>query len=232
MPLVSAHGLMTPMPPFWVAVPEQLHWPLPSFEHLTSVQPTPEMEIFSQATSVDEIDRHEGASGNLIEPVVVVPSLYVPSLLAVQVPVTSSEPVTGTVLHPRLARVTSMSPDKVRHDDITFHVPTTEPPQGVAVEHFGGPCVPPDPLPEDPPLPVVPPLADEPPLPCFPPEPTWLTEGAQPLLAPRTTATDATSPINLFCIEPRGGYLSGRGRDCSEFFHWRSSSSPSLPASG
>jgi hypothetical protein len=49
-----------------------------------------------------------------------------------------------------------MSPDKVRHDDVTLQVPTTLPPQGVPLGQF----VPP----------VLPPLAEELLLPPFPPE--------------------------------------------------------------
>jgi hypothetical protein len=40
----------------------------------------------SHPTATDEIERQAGASGNVTEPVVVVPSTYVPSALAVKVP--------------------------------------------------------------------------------------------------------------------------------------------------
>ena len=95
--------------------------------------------------------------------------------MAVQVPVTFRDPVTGTVLQPRLARETSMSPDKVRHDDVTVQVPTMEPPHGVAVGQLP-PEAPPDPPFGEPPVPVLPPVPEPPepvpvpPLPLFPPE--------------------------------------------------------------
>jgi len=69
-----------------------------------------------------------------------------------------------------------MSPDKVRQDDVTDQVPTTEPPQALAVGQLP-PEVPPEPLPVAvPPVPVFPPLPEPPllvpvpPLPLFPPE--------------------------------------------------------------
>src|SRR6185437_8409174 len=100
-----------------------------------------------------------------------------------------------------------MSPERVRQDDMTVQVPVTEPTHGVALLHIGEPCVPPDPLPIDAPLPL-PPLPTDPPEPCFPPEPgDWLTAGAQPLLATNAAKAtdDATSPISLVCMKPRGG---------------------------
>jgi hypothetical protein len=91
------------MPPFWLAVAEQLHWPLASVEHSAVFHPaavkTP--DIFEHSTGVDETVRHEVDNGKFIEPVVIVLSEYVPSALAVQVPVTFSDPVTGTFEHPK-----------------------------------------------------------------------------------------------------------------------------------
>lgn len=107
-------------------------------------------------------------------------------------PVTCRDPETGTVLHPRLANVTSMLPDRVRHDDITLHVPTTEPPQEEPPGQF---CTP---------EPAAPPVAFEPPVPGVPPVPPWPLELLQPLLA--TTAARAAEPmklISLIRIRPR-----------------------------
>jgi hypothetical protein len=102
-PLSDAFAYITPRPPFWLAVAEQLHWPLASAEHFAVSHPaavkTP--DIFEHSTGVDETVRHEVASGKVIEPVVIVLSEYVPSALAVQVPVTFSDPVTGTFEHPK-----------------------------------------------------------------------------------------------------------------------------------
>src|SRR6187431_3377769 len=86
--------------------------------------------ICSQVRSTDEIARQDFASGKVAVPVVFVLSVKVPSELATKEPVVVSEPTTGTVGQLRLARDTSMSPDSLRHDDVTFHAPTTLPPQG------------------------------------------------------------------------------------------------------
>lgn len=77
-----------------------------------------------------------------------------------------------------------MSPDKVRHDDVTFQVPTTLPPQEVPLGHWTTWVVLPElpPLPGEPPLPGAPPdllapellLPPEPPPELAPPEPPLL----------------------------------------------------------
>jgi hypothetical protein len=58
------------------------------------------LDIFEHLTGVDETVRHEGDNGKVIEPVVIVLSEYVPFVLAVHVPVTLRDPVTGTFGHP------------------------------------------------------------------------------------------------------------------------------------
>src|SRR5690349_24862599 len=85
----------------------------------------------SQVTGVDEITRQEGASVNCSSPVVTVSSTYVRLALAVSVPVTVSEPVTGAVGQPAPATDRSSAPETVRHEEVTFHVPTTSPPHAV-----------------------------------------------------------------------------------------------------
>jgi len=94
-----------------------------------------------------------------MDPVVVVLSVYDPSVLAVHVPVVWRIPVTGTVGQPTPTKVTSMSPDIVRHEEVTFQVPTTLPPQGDTLEQAAGWLPPPLPFPpfEPPPL-LAPPL--------------------------------------------------------------------------
>src|SRR3954447_20326320 len=96
-----------------------------------------------QVTGVDEITRHEGANVNCSWPVVVVSSEYVPSALAVNVPVTASVPVTGAVGQPAPTSVRSSEPLTVRHDDATVQAPTTLPPHDMAL----GQGVPPLPVP-------------------------------------------------------------------------------------
>src|SRR5690606_8626506 len=93
----------------------------------------------SHSTGTPEMARHELSSGNVTEPVVTVLSVYVPSSLSTRVPVVSSEPVAGTVAQANEARKTSMPPSMARHDDATFQVPTTFPPQADTLLQFSGP---------------------------------------------------------------------------------------------
>src|SRR5689334_17958093 len=113
----------------------------------------------SQVTGVDEITRHEGASVNRSSPVVIVSSVYVPSALAVNVPVTASEPVTGAVGQPAPTSDRSREPLTVRQDDATVQLPTTSPPHAVTSGHDAPPPLPPvpalPPVPVDPPSPVL-----------------------------------------------------------------------------
>src|SRR3954453_10089320 len=117
-----------------------------------------------QVTGVDEITRHEGANVNCSWPVVVVSSKYVPSALAVNVPVTASVPVTGAVGQPAPTSDRSRAPLTVRHDDETVHVPTTSPPHAVTLGQGAPPLL-------LPPPPVVPALPGLPPAPVDPPRP-------------------------------------------------------------
>ena len=84
-----------------------------------------------QVTGVDEMTRHEGPSVNCSAPVVSVLSVYVPSALAVQVPLTCSVPVTGAVGQPAPTSERSRLPLTFRHDDVTVQAPTRFPPQAV-----------------------------------------------------------------------------------------------------
>ncbi len=80
-----------------------------------------------------------------------------------KVPVVCRYPVTGTVAQPRLSRLTSMAPVSSRHEDVTFQVPTTSPPQAITLAQSVGMTV-------EPPVPVAPPVPPAPPVPT-PPEP-------------------------------------------------------------
>jgi hypothetical protein len=104
----------------------------------------------------DETVRQSLPSDTFAEPVVSVLSLYVPSALAVKVPVVVSVPVTGTLEQPRLRYEPSRSPTKAKQEDEeTVQVPTTEPPHEATSGQVGpAPPVPavPVPLPPGPPL--------------------------------------------------------------------------------
>jgi hypothetical protein len=110
-------------------------------------------------TGVDEITRHEDPSVNCSLPDVVVLSKYVPSALAVHVPVTWREPETGADGHPAPTDAKSSSPATFKHDDVTVQVPSTSPPHGATLEQE----------PVAPPLPELPPVATAPPRPELPP---------------------------------------------------------------
>lgn len=90
---------------------------------------------------------------NCSVPVVSVSSVYVPSLAAVQLPLTWSDPVISADVQPAPTTEGSSVPLTVRHDDVTVQVPTKLPPQAVTFEHEA----PEPPLPEAPPAPIAPP---------------------------------------------------------------------------
>src|SRR5580698_76649 len=107
-----------------------------------------------QLTGVDEMTKQAGAKASRSVPVVVVASVYVPSALAVQVPVTWRDPLTGAEGQPAPTNVRSRSPVTWRHDEVTFQAPTRLPPQAVTLEQ-DPPCVPPPELPPAaPPVPL------------------------------------------------------------------------------
>jgi hypothetical protein len=129
------------------------------------------LPTLSQATGTDETERHAVASGNVIDPVVLVLSLYVPSALAMKVPVVDREPFTDMVGQPRLVEETSMSPDNARHEEVTFHVPTRSPPQAAPLLQFGAPPEPMLPPVPSPAVPLEPPEPLCPPFGLCPPDP-------------------------------------------------------------
>jgi hypothetical protein len=77
LPLVIAQGETTPMPPLWLAVAEQVQWPLASLEQVVVAQPSAVMApaALSHATLTDETERHAAAKGNVTEPEVTVLSV-------------------------------------------------------------------------------------------------------------------------------------------------------------
>ena len=144
----------------------------------------------SQVTGTDEIVMQELSSGNVMDPVVVVLSAYVPSDLAVQVPVTLRDPVTGTVWQPMPTENTFMLPDKLRHDPVTFQVPTKSPPQGDTLVQL---VAPPDWLPPLPPLLVAPPEFE-----AFPdPPPVVVLLLLHPTAPSIDTLTSPRSPLRM-----------------------------------
>jgi hypothetical protein len=91
------------------------------------------------------------------------------SAFAVQVPVTLSEPESFTSLQAFGSRPTvetSKTPPTLKHDELTFQVPTTSPPHAGTLEQE--PPAPPVLL-VLPPAPTMPPVLDTPPLPVVPP---------------------------------------------------------------
>src|SRR6185436_6800282 len=132
---------------------EQLHFP-PVREHVVC-QPSgaKASAAFSQVTGTEETVRQSAPGEKFADPVVLVSSMYVPSALAVKVPLVVSAPVTGILEQPRLKYIPSRSPASAKQEDEeTVQVPTTEPPHGVtSVQEAPLPPVPPAPLPPVPP---------------------------------------------------------------------------------
>ena len=121
----------------------------------------------SQVTGADEMTRHEGASVNCSSPDVIVSSEYVPLALAVNVPVTWRDPVTGAIGQLAPATVRSSAPATLRQEDVTVQVPTTSPAQGVTLGQDAPPAPPPPPGPVAP----APPAPGDPPVPELHPSP-------------------------------------------------------------
>src|SRR5580704_5425031 len=150
-----------------------------------------------QVTGVDEMTRHAGDNVSCSVPVVVVASVYVPSGLAVQAPVTWRDPLTGAEGQPAPTNVRSRSPVTWRHDELTFQVPIRLPPQAVTLEQ-DPPCVPPPELPPAAPpvplaaLPPVPPAEELPPVPDSPPAPEPQAPEIIPAATPNAKTTDCT----------------------------------------
>ena|SRR6187431_1989333 len=110
-------------------------------------------------TGVDEITRHDDPKVKCSSPVVIVSSTYVPSALAVNAPVTASDPVIGAEQPGAPTSDRSSVSLTVRHEDATCQVPTTSPAQGDTLAQTAPP-LPPPPLGELPPE-EVPPVCGE-----------------------------------------------------------------------
>jgi len=147
-------------------VPVHVHPPpLAAFTQVTALKPIPVKgpEIPSQVILVPDRFKQPAGSSTFVVPEVVVPSVYVPLAFAVHVPLTLTEPVSLTFLHMvgsspagPMSRSVAL---KVKHDELTVHVPTTLPPQG---DPFGQ--APPAPVLELPPVPPFP-VLELPPVP-------------------------------------------------------------------
>jgi len=109
------------------------------------------------ATTVPDRCKQPAGRSAVVVPDVVVLSVYVPSAWAVQLPLTFIEPLSLTFVHMRGSRPAALMSRfvvlKVKHDELTVHVPTTLPPQADA---FGQ--APPAPVLEPPAAPAWPEL--------------------------------------------------------------------------
>jgi hypothetical protein len=150
-------------------------------------------------------------------PDVVVFCEWVPSEFNVHVPLTCSDPVTGTDEQPILNNDTSSSPVTFRHDGVAVQVPIASPPQGVTfvtLSQDAGAAPLPE-LPDEPPLALKPPLPLEPLValkPPLPPEPPVVLKPPLPALpddvfsphatvtAPSETAKDASTIKRILFI--------------------------------
>jgi hypothetical protein len=141
-----------------------------------------------QVTGVEEITRHEAASVNCSVPEVVVSSEYVPSALAVHVPVTERSPVTGADGQPAPTSERSRLPVTFKQDEATFQVPMRSPPHAVTLEQEP----PAPPLPERPPVALVPPLPEFPAAPDEPPEPALHDHEISPAAVVSASAREAS----------------------------------------
>src|SRR5690348_14200230 len=119
----------------WTVAVQEQPPPLEAFLQVTSEKPRPVRgpETPSQVVVVPESIKHPAGSSRSAEPVVVVPSVYEPLDVAVQVPVTVSEPFSVTFLQllgssPAI-EMSRLLLDSFRHDELTVQVPVTSPPQ-------------------------------------------------------------------------------------------------------
>ena len=218
MPFVVGAGDANPIVPVCLTVPEQLHPPPSADGQWSSERPRPparRLAAPSQLVGVEEITRHEASNVICSSPDVTVLSVQVPLALAVHVPITWREPVTGADGQPAPTNDRSSAPVTVRHVDVTVQLPTTSPPQGSTLEHADASVgwfvpAPPPPL-REPPFPIEPPL-ELPPLRVPPPLPALLSVLPAPpplelflqpwvAMAPASTAAD-TSPKSLVRMKP------------------------------
>src|SRR6186713_1138157 len=86
-------------------------------------------EIPWQVTGAEEITRHDDPNVKCASPVVIVSSEYVPSALAVNTPVTASDPVIGAEQPGAPTGDRSSVSLNARQEDATCQVPSRSPPQ-------------------------------------------------------------------------------------------------------
>src|SRR5690242_4767083 len=99
-----------------------------------------------------------------------------------------------------------MSPDKVRHEDVTFQVPTTLPPQGETLGQLMPlpPVLVDPPVLVEPPVLVAPPVLVEPPVLVPPPVPPVVgpeQPGASPAAANAKVPTSPRYPFRMITFE-------------------------------
>jgi hypothetical protein len=180
--------------------------PLAAGTQVTALKPNPSkgLAIPSQLTLVPDRFKHPDGSSACVVPDVVVLSVYVPSALAVHVPLTVTVPVSFTFMHiagsSPAAEMSRFVALKVKHDELTFHVPTTLPPQAATFEHA-----------DPPPVPVLP-DAPAPPL-ELPPVPEGLTEPPEHAPASIPAAIAIVRNADRSCMErsPSRGNLRRSG---------------------
>ena len=214
-------------------MPVQAHPPPVAFVHVTDSNPRDvRKSIPSQVMAVDERNRHAAGRVNCSLPLVVVLSV-IPLAVATQLPVTVSDPpvigaeVQGVAGIPMFSSERSSWPETLKHDVVSFQVPTMLPPQAVT---FGeavqdAPPLEPDEPPElddplapdcpelDPPLDPLDPLEPEPDPPELDPElaaepdeepelPLFGEESVEPdeQAATTTAAPGASRAIQIFLM--------------------------------
>lgn len=178
----------------------------------------------AQSVCVPDTLRHELGSAMCSTPVAVVLSENVPFALAVQVPVTCSEPVTGAESHSKPNDLKSNWPSTLRHDDVTFQVPTKSPPHGVRTGHESGVVVGLPPV-AAPPIPLTAPVFAPPAVNAPPVEVSVLTMADEPPVAvvaesPPVAAVPPVSSNTLtFGPQATAGINAAMGRNASAVFN-------------
>ena len=180
------------------------------------------VDIAAQVVCVPDILRQELGSAICSVPVAVVLSEKDPSALAVQVPVTCSEPVTGAELHSKPNVDRSNWPSTLRHDDATFQVPVKSPPHGVRTAQASGVVLGLPPV-ADPPIPLTAPVF-APPVAAAPPVvAAVLTTDEPPVAMASAPPVAAVPPVSssTFNFGPQATVESNaaKGRNVSPVFN-------------
>src|SRR5689334_17723596 len=163
----------------------------------TLVRPIVSNPRRSQEVWNPETSRHAFSSSKAAVPLVVVVSVYFPSAVTVNTPVTVRDPLTSTVLQPSPTGPRSVLPPMAISQDCDVQVPTASPPQGAASEHAPMPLPPllsPPPPPPLPPFAACPPVVLAPPVGVAPPVAAPPVGLAPPVLAPPVAAPPVEAP--------------------------------------